>query len=86
MIQQSNTYLGNPNVKRDGILEDWTNETLIEYRKCMKNPAYFAKNYCKVINLDEGLVPFNLYPYQEKMFKSFDENRFQCRISMSTVG
>ena len=36
----------------------------------MKNPAYFAKTYCKVISLDKGLVPFDLYPYQKKMFKS----------------
>lgn len=89
MIQQSNTYLGNPNVKRDGILEDWTNETLIEYRKCMTHPAYFAKKYCKVINLDEGLVPFNLYPYQEKMFEHFDKNRFSvvlaCRQSGKSI-
>ena len=25
------TYLGNPNVKRDGVNEEWTQETLLEY-------------------------------------------------------
>ena len=89
MIQQSNTYLGNPNVKRDGVQEQFTEETLLEYRKCMQQPAYFAKKYCKVISLDEGLVPFNLYPYQEKMFKHFDENRFSvvlaCRQSGKSI-
>ena len=89
MIPQSNTYLGNPNVKRDGVLEDWTEENLLEYRKCMKNPTHFAKTYCKVISLDEGLVPFNLYPYQEKMFQHFDDNRFSvvlaCRQSGKSI-
>ena len=88
-MNQSNTYLGNPNVKRDGVLEDWTEATLLEYRKCMKNPTYFAKKYCKVISLDEGLIPFTLYPYQEKMFKHFDENRFSvvlaCRQSGKSI-
>ena len=89
MIHPSKTYLGNPNVKRDGVLEDWTEENLLEYRKCMKDPTHFAKTYCKVISLDEGLVPFNLYPYQEKMFQHFDENRFSvvlaCRQSGKSI-
>src|SRR5210317_2146113 len=86
-------YLGNPNVKRDGIEQSWTPEEIKEYAKCMKNPSYFARTYLKVISLDEGLVPFSLYPYQEKMFKHFNENRFSivlaCRQSgksISSVG
>ena len=83
------TYLGNPNVKRDGVDTEWDKDLIKEYQKCMKNPAYFAGTYCKVISLDIGLVPFNLYPYQEKMFKSFDENRFNivlaCRQSGKSI-
>ena len=67
-------YLGNPNVKRDGVDTEWDKELIQEYKKCMKDPAYFAGTYCKVINLDKGLVPFDLYPYQEQMFKSYDEH------------
>ena len=83
------TYLGNSQVKRDGVDEEWTKELIKEYQKCMKNPAYFATTYCKVISLDKGLVPFALYPYQKKMFKSFDENRFNivlaCRQSGKSI-
>jgi hypothetical protein len=83
------SYLGNGQVKRDGIQQNFTKLEIEEYKKCMKDPAYFARKYCKVINLDKGLVPFDLYPYQEKMFKHFLENRFNvvlaCRQSGKSV-
>lgn len=82
-------YLGNPNVKRDGVETSFTKEEILEYQKCMQDPAYFARNYVKIISLDEGLVPFNLYPYQEKMFNHFKDNRFSivlaCRQSGKSI-
>ena len=82
-------YLGNPMVKRDGVQQNFTKPQIEEYKKCMKDPAYFARTYCKVINLDKGLVPFDLYPYQEKMFSHFQQNRFNivlaCRQSGKSV-
>ena len=88
-----NSYLGNPNVKRDGVAEEWDAKKLREYKKCMKDPAYFCRKYVKVVHLDKGLVPFKLYPYQEEMFKHFNDNRFNivlaCRQSgksISSVG
>jgi hypothetical protein len=86
---QNENYLGNVNVKRDGILQEWTQESVLEYAQCMKDPIYFAEKYCKVISLDQGLVPFNLYPYQRKMFQQFQENRFNvilaCRQSGKSI-
>ena len=55
-------YLGNPQIKRDGIISDFTKDQVIEYQKCMQDPVYFARNYIKIISLDEGLVEFDLYP------------------------
>jgi len=55
----------------------------------MEDPAYFARTYCKIISLDEGLVNFNLYPYQKKMFDHFNNNRFSiilaCRQSGKSI-
>jgi len=83
------TYLGNPNVKRDGVVQQWNEHEVKEYAKCMNDPAYFAKEYCKIISLDEGLVPFELYPYQEKMFNHFNTSRFNivlaCRQSGKSI-
>ena len=89
LLQKNDTYLGNPNVKRDGIVTQWTNDEVREYARCMKDPSYFATTYCKIISLDKGLVPFELYPYQEKMFEAFDANRFNivlaCRQSGKSI-
>lgn len=92
-VQKNESYLGNVNVKRDGVNEEWTPDKLVEYKKCMNDPSYFCKTYVKVIHLDRGLVPFKLYPYQERMFDHFEENRFSivlaCRQSgksISSVG
>ena len=83
------SYLGNPHVKRDGVNIPYTQEQLTEYIKCMHDPAYFATTYLKVINLDRGLVDFDLYPYQEKMFDHFNANRFSivlaCRQSGKSI-
>ena len=54
-------YLGNPLVKRDGINQNFSQEEVTEYVKCMKDPIYFAEKYIKVISLDDGLVPFKPY-------------------------
>ena len=88
-MNNGESYLGNPNVKRDGVVTNFTKEQITEYAKCMKDPSYFAKTYLKVIHLDRGLVPFNLYPYQEEMFKHFQESRFSivlaCRQSGKSI-
>ena len=82
-------YLGNPNVRGADVEHPWTKAELLEYKKCLVDPKYFAKKYCKVIHLDKGLIPFNLYPYQEKMFDSFTDNRFNivlaCRQSGKSI-
>ena len=89
MSSLSQSYLGNPNVKRDGVQQAWTPDLLKEYKKCMTDAVYFARNYVKVIALDKGLVNFDLYPYQEQMFKHFEEHRFNvvlaCRQSGKSI-
>ena len=83
------TYLGNAQVKKDGVQQGWTKEDIQEYQRCMQDPVYFAQTYGKVISLDEGLVPFKLYPYQKEMFQHFQDNRFSivlaCRQSGKSI-
>ena len=89
MSLQKETYLANNNVKKDGIIQEWSTEEVTEYAKCMKDPSYFTENYVKIISLDSGLVNFNLYEYQRKMFQQFVESRFNvvlaCRQSGKSI-
>ena len=74
MLEQN--YLGNPNLKRSNIQQEWTKEKVEEYAKCMKDPVYFIENYMKIVSLDEGLIPFKLYGFQKEMVGTFHNNRF----------
>jgi hypothetical protein len=69
-------YLGNPNLKKVGIEIEFTKEQVREYLKCKQDPVYFARNYMKIISLDEGIVPFEMWDFQEKLITDFHENRF----------
>ena len=80
-----NIYLGNPNLKRANTQIQFTEEQIIEFLKCKEDPVYFAKNYIKIVSLDHGLVPFEMYPFQEKLVRNFHENRFNiCKMPRQT--
>jgi len=76
-----NQYLGNPNLKKANVAQNWTKEELVEYQKCMESPQYFIENYVKIVSLDEGLVPFKMYDFQKEMVGTFHSNRFTiCKL------
>ena len=77
----SENYLGNPNLFKAHTKQEYTEQQIVEIDKCMNDPVYFIKTYIRIVNIDEGLVPFEMYPFQEKMVRSFDANRFSiCKL------
>jgi len=74
-------YLGNPLLKKSNVPVNWTKENILEYQKCMENPIYFIKNYIKIVSLDEGLVPFEMYDFQEDIVDTIHNDRFTiCKM------
>jgi hypothetical protein len=69
-------YLGNPLLKKANVQIDFTKEQVKEYMKCAKDPVYFTKNYVKIVSLDEGLVPFKMWDFQEELIRKFHTSRF----------
>ena len=76
MASGTDVYLGNPNLKKAGTQISFTKKQINELIKCKSDPVYFAENYIKIISLDEGLVPFEMYDFQKKILRDFHENRF----------
>ncbi len=72
----NSTYLGNSLLKNVDVKIPWTKEQVQEYIKCQNDPIYFIKKYIKIIHVDKGLVPFDLYPFQEKAVKTLHNKRF----------
>jgi len=74
-------YLGNPNLKKANVTQEWTKKEIEEYAKCMKDPIYFIQEYIRIVSLDEGLIPFKLYDFQKEMVGTFHNNRFTiCKL------
>jgi hypothetical protein len=69
-------YRNNPKLKPPGVQLQYTEEQLREYVKCANDPVYFCSKYVKVKTLDKGVMPFELYDYQQKFVKTIHENRF----------
>ena len=77
----SDAYLGNPNLKKVNTPQEFTSDEIKEFKKCENNPIYFMKKYVQIVSLDEGLVPFDMYPFQEKIVNTIHENRFTiCKL------
>ena len=69
-------YLGNPNLKASGVDIQFTKDQVKEYIKCANDPVYFIEKYIKIVSLDEGLVPFEMYGYQKDIIEKVHNNRF----------
>ena len=81
MSIQHEQYLGNPNLKKANVAQNFTKKQVTEFLKCAQDPVYFAQKYVKIINLDEGLVPFKMYDFQEQLVNNFHNNRFNiCKM------
>ena len=84
-MSQNEIYLGNPNLKKANTAINFTKKQVEEWIKCKQDPIYFTKNYVKIVSLDEGLVPFKMWDFQEKLIRNFHENRFNiCKMPRQT--
>ena len=74
-------YLGNPNLKKAHTKSRFTKKQVDEVMKCLNDPKYFIQEYLKIVTIDKGLVPFEMYDFQRKMVDTFHDNRFTiCKL------
>src|SRR5210317_16062 len=80
-MSSQDIYLGNPNLKKANTKTEFTKKQIEEIAKCMENPIYFIENYIKIVTLDKGLVPFEMYNFQKEMVDTFHDSRFTiCKL------
>ncbi len=70
------SYLGNRLLKPTNVPQQFTKEEVGEYVKCRDDIVYFLKTYVQVIHVDKGLVPFDLYDYQQDLINTLHNNRY----------
>ncbi len=74
-------YLGNPNLKKAHTKSRFTPKQVDEVMKCLGDPKYFIEHYLKIVTIDKGLVPFEMYDFQRNMVDTFHDNRFTiCKL------
>ena len=76
MSSNHEIYLGNPNLKKSNVPQEFSKEEIAEYLKCAKDPIYFIRTYIRIVSLDEGVIPFAMYDFQEAMVQKFHDHRF----------
>ena len=79
-------YLGNYLIKKGHTKVNLSMEQLIEHVKCSRDPIYFAKNYCRIVSVDDGIIPFRLFGFQEDMLRQYHENRFSLTVTARQMG
>lgn len=81
MANKNGSYLGNVNLKRANVVEEFTENKINEYIKCSQDIEYFLKKYIKIVNVDKGLIDFNPYEYQLKIARTVRDYRFTiCKL------
>ena len=86
MSSNKDSYRDNPLLKRAGVEHAYTQEQVEEYMRCAEDPVYFAANYIKIVNVDRGLIPFEMWDFQKDMIRTYHENRFSITKCPRQVG
>lgn len=76
----------NPYLKRANETYEYTADQVAELARCMEDPEYFITTYCKIQNATEGSINFVLRPYQQKIVRTFADNRLSIALAPRQIG
>lgn len=81
MARASNKFIKPANAETE-----YTPANLQELQLCSGDPVYFIKNYISIQHPTKGAVPFNLYPFQEQLIRSFQKHDYNIVLASRQVG
>ena len=61
-------------------------EMMAEVIRCGKSPVYFCNSYAKISHPLKGLIPFDMYDFQEEALRDFKVNRFSVILKARQLG
>lgn len=77
----SESYLSNPNLKSAGVPIAFTQDQIQEYQRCAQNIEYFITQYVKIVHVDRGVIPFELFDFQKTIVRTFvSDNKVIVRL------
>lgn len=85
-LEKQECYMGMFGLKKSGVSMPWTKEMVDEFVRCADDPIYFIKTYCRIVNLDQGEIPFKMWRYQEDMVATMATNRFSIIMLPRQMG
>ena len=59
---------------------------MAEIVRCGKDPVYFCNKYAKISHPMRGLIPFEMYGFQEETLASFKDSRFSVILKARQLG
>ena len=81
LLTNKEIYLGNPRLKKAGVQLEYSKEQIEEIVRCSQDVEYFCAKYMKIVHIDEGVIPLELYDFQKEIIKSVVSNRFSiCKM------
>lgn len=57
-----------------------------EFIKCRDDFVYFVEKYIKIIHPTKGITSFQLYDFQKRLIKEYDENQFVIGVKFRQGG
>jgi hypothetical protein len=61
-------------------------EIMAEIVRCGKDPVYFCNKYTKISHPMRGLIPFDMYKFQEESLEDIKRNRFNIILKARQLG
>lgn len=76
----------NINIKKANVQSEYSLDEIQELKRCISDPVYFIRHYVKIQHPVRGIIPFDMYQYQERMLKTYQDNRFVVVLSARQTG
>jgi len=76
----------NQNIVSAHVVREYTPEQVQELVKCINDPIHFIKNYIYIQHPIKGIIPFELYDFQERMIHELRGDKYNLILAGRQCG